>query len=108
MWLANRDPLPTASMEKPILFVPEIPYDDPDSWYMFQPSAEKPFVATPDEIAIYRDAIYRCLVQLQQLAMEKNGLDYLQVFDDPDRPEPLWFMEDDDGGAITALLPSDH
>ena len=95
-------------MEKPILLVQEIPYDDPDSRYMFQPSSEKPFVATPAAIAIYRDAIYRCLVQLQKLAIEKNGLDYQQVFEDSSRPEPLWFIEDDDGGAITALLPSDH
>jgi hypothetical protein len=56
----------------------------------------------------YRGSIHHCLTQLQNLASEKNGLDYLQVFDDPDRPEPLWFMDDGPGGAITALLPSDH
>ena len=95
-------------MDKPILQVQEISYDDPDSRYMFQPSPQKPFVTTPAAIAMYRDAIGRCLSQLQQLAVEKNGLDYLQVFEDPDKPEGLWFMEDDDGGAITALLPSDH
>ncbi len=95
-------------MDKPILKVQEIPFEDPDSRYMFQPSAEKPFVATPACIELYRDAIYHCLIQLQQLAVEKNGLDYLQVFDDPDKPEGLWFIEDDDGGAITALLPSEH
>ena len=99
---------PPLPMEKPILLFQEIPYDDPDSRYMFQPTHEKPFVATPAAIAIYRDSIYRCLTQLQELAVEKNGLDYLQVFEDPDRPESLWFMEDDEGGAITALLPSDH
>ena len=95
-------------MDKPILKVQEIPYDDPDSRYMFQPSPQKPFVTTPAAIAMYRNAISRCLSQLQQLAVEKNGLDYLQVFEDPDKSEGLWFMEDDDGGAITALLPSDH
>ena len=95
-------------MDKPILKVQEIPFEDPDSRYMFQPSAEKPFVATPACISLYRDAIYHCLIQLQQLAVEKNGLDYLQVFDDSDKPEGLWFIEDDDGGAITALLPSEH
>ena len=95
-------------MEKPILKVQEIPYDHPDSRYMFQPGSEKPFLATPAAIAVYRAAIYDCLTRLQALAREKNGLDYLQVFDDPDRPEGLWFMEDDEGGAITALLPSDY
>ena len=72
-----------------ILKVQEIPYDDPDSRYMFQPSPQKPFVTTPAAIAMYRDAIARCLSQLQQLAVEKNGLDYLQVFEDPDKPESL-------------------
>lgn len=95
-------------MENPVLKVQEIPYDHPDSRNFFQPSAEKPFVATQAAIAMYRHAILRCLMQLQTLAREKNGIDYLQVFDDPDRPEALWFIEDDDGGAITALLPSDY
>jgi len=95
-------------MENPVLKVQEIPYDHPDSRYFFRPSAEKPFLATPAAITMYREAIYRCLLRLQSLAREKNGLDYLQVFDDPDRAEALWFIEDDDGGAITALLPSDY
>ena len=63
---------PPLLMEKPILLVQEIPYDDRDSRYMFQPSAERPFVATPAAIALYRDAIYRCLTQLQELAALKN------------------------------------
>ncbi len=84
----------------------EIPYDDPESRCMFRPGADKPFVATPAAIAMYAEAIGRCLTQLQELAAKKNGLEYLQVFDDPDKPESLWFMED--GEAITALLPSDH
>jgi hypothetical protein len=97
-----------SSMLKPILKVEEIPFDHPDSHYMFQPGPEKPFLATPAAIALYRDAIYRCLTELQRLAGQKQGLDYLQVFEDPDKAEPLWFIEDDAGGAITALLPSDH
>lgn len=95
-------------MHKPILKTQEIPFDHPDSRYMFQPGSVKPFLATPAAIQAYRHAIYDCLLQLQNLAREKNGIDYLQVFDDPDQPEALWFIEDDDGGAITALLPSDH
>lgn len=93
-------------MDKPVLKIQEIPYDDPESRCMFRPGPEKQFVATPAAIALYREAIYHCLMELQQLAAKENGLDYLQVFDDPDKPERLWFMEDD--LAITALLPSDH
>jgi hypothetical protein len=94
-------------MENPILKVQEIPFESPDSRYMFQPG-EKPFLATPAAIELYRNSIHQCLTQLQDLAREKNGLDYLQVFEDPDKAEPLWFIEDDAGGAITALLPSDY
>ena len=43
-----------------------------------------------------------------QKADEHQGLDYLQVFHDETKPENLWFIEDGPGGAITALLPSDH
>jgi hypothetical protein len=95
-------------METPILKVQEIPCDHPDSCCMFQPGPSKPFLATPAAIGMYRDAIHRCLTQLQALVPEKDGLDYLQVFDDPDRREAFWFIEDGDGGAITALLPCDY
>ncbi len=95
-------------MENPIHKLQEIPFESPESCYMFQPSPEKPFVATPTAIELYRDAILRCLRELQQLAKEKNGLDYLQIFEDPYKAEALWFIEDDEGGAITALLPSDY
>ena len=95
-------------MENPIHKLQEIPFESPESCYMFQPSSEKPFVATPTAIELYRDSILRCLRELQQLAKEKNGLDYLQIFEDPFKPEALWFIEDDEGGAITALLPSDY
>jgi hypothetical protein len=95
-------------MHKPILKVQEIPYDHPDSHYMFEPGPQKPFLATPAAIAMYREAIYLCLTELRQLAAKMNGLDYLQVFQNPEKPEALWFIEDDTGGAITALLPSDY
>ena len=88
------------------LYDQEIPYDDPESPCMFRPGPKKPLVATPAALAMYDEAIGLCLAELQELAAQKNGLDYVQVFDDPDKPESLWFM--DDGQAITALLPSDH
>jgi hypothetical protein len=75
---------------------------------LFQPSATKPFLATTAALAAYREVIFPCLAQLQELAKEHGGIDYLQVFTDPSKPEPLWFIEDGEGGAITALLPSNY
>lgn len=96
-------------MRLPTLQPQEIPFDHPDSVNRFQPSPEKPFLATPAAIALYtQHVIYECLMQLRIKADEQNGLDYLQVFSDPTQPENLWFIEDGDGGAITALLPSEH
>lgn len=95
-------------MSRPTLKPQEIPLDHPDSRYLFQPGPEKPFLTTPAAIALYRGAVHRCLTELQEKARQHHGLDYLQVFEDPAKPEPLWFIEDDEGGAITALLPSDY
>lgn len=87
----------------------EIPLDHPDSCNMFQPGPNRPFVATPAAIAMYtHETILACLNQLRVRAELHGGLDYLQVFVDPAKPENLWFMEDGAGGTITALLPSDH
>lgn len=65
----------------------------------FSPATQARF----DAVAIQcRDAGY-----LRGKAEVHNGLDYLQV-SESDKPEPLWFIEDGPGGAITALLPSDY
>jgi hypothetical protein len=96
-------------MENLLLRPQEIPFDAPASCCMFQPSTEKPFVATAAAVALYGEpAIIQCLRRLRQLAVKHHGLDYLQVFTCPEQREPLWFIEDGDGGAITALLPSDY
>ncbi len=87
----------------------EIPFEHPDSCNFFVPLLNKPLSATPAALELYgQGTILACLRELQSKAQEHGGLDYLQVFTDPDRPEALWFMEDGPGGAITALLPSDH
>jgi sulfur relay (sulfurtransferase) DsrF/TusC family protein len=87
----------------------EIPLDDPTSTYSFEPSPAKPFVATVAALEMYgEETVVTCLRQLQRMAVDFNGLDYLQVFVDPSKPESLWFIEDGPGGAITALLPSDY
>jgi len=54
------------------------------------------------------EVIVACLAVLRQKAEEHQGLDYLQVFESADKAETLWFIDDGDGGAITALLPSEH
>jgi hypothetical protein len=95
-------------MTLPTLKAQEIPFDNPDSCNFFQPNDKKPFLATPAALAAYGDVILPCLLSLQRLARERDGLDYLQVFLDPTKPEALWFIEDGEGGAITALLPSDY
>lgn len=93
----------------PSLKTQEIPFDDPASVWRFLPSENKPFLATPAAIEMYGAAIiWTCLMQLQSLARAMNGLDYLQVFEDITKTEALWFIEDGEGGAITALLPSDY
>ncbi len=95
-------------MTPPTLKPQEIPLEHADSKYLFQPGPEKPFLATPAALEMYRDEVRRCLTVLQEKAQLHRGLDYLQVFEDSSKPEPLWFIEDDEGGAITALLPSDY
>jgi hypothetical protein len=95
-------------MPFPTLKPQEIPFDDPRSDCFFQQDENKPFVATPAAHAAYGEVLGPCLAVLQRLAREHNGVDYLQVFTDSSKPEALWFIEDGDGGAITALLPSDY
>jgi len=74
------------SMERPILKRQEISFDHPDSENFFRPGPEKPFAATPAAIAMYREeVIIACLKILWQQAEMHNGLDYLQVFEDPDK-----------------------
>jgi hypothetical protein len=91
-----------------VLKTQEIPFDHPQSCNMFRPQANKPLVATPAAVDLYGRSILTYWMQLQKLAIEKNGLDYLQVFENSTGQEPLWFIEDGEGGAITALLPSDY
>ncbi|MDZ4683527.1 MAG: hypothetical protein SH850_00465 [Planctomycetaceae bacterium] len=93
----------------PLLKVQEIPFDDPDSTCLFQPGPDKPLVATPAAIQLYtHEVILACWQVLRTEADRHQGLDYLQVFEDRTKSEALWFIEDGDGGAMTALLPSDY
>jgi len=87
----------------------EVPFDHPQSTCMFDPSGSKPILTTPAALQMYGSSIInRCFGDLVWLAMKHQGIDYLQVFEDSSKAEPLWFIEDGEGGAITALLPSDY
>lgn len=102
---------PLTPIPIPKLKMQEIPYDAEASTNYFQPSPAKPFVSTPAAIREYGpEVVCGCLAILIDLAKRHGGLDYLQVFEDQTRTksEPLWFIEDGDGGGITALLPSDY
>ncbi len=93
----------------PTLKTQEVPHDSPESNYRFQPGPDKPFVATPAALALYQhETVVHCLRVLQEQARRFDGIDYLQVFQDINKSEDLWFIEDGPGGAITALLPSDY
>jgi hypothetical protein len=90
-----------------ILKPQEIPLDHPDSRYFF---TTQPFLATPSALNVYgKEVIANCLIYLQRQAKQYNGLDYLQVFRDTIGNRPaLWFIDDGEGGATTALLPEDY
>ena len=85
----------------------ESSFDDPQSNCFFLPGSDKPFVVTTAAHDAYGTDILPCLCTLQEKARKHGGIDYLQVFESK-KPEPLWFIEDGPGGAITALLPSDY
>ncbi len=86
----------------------EPPLNHVDSCNWFRPDQGKPLLATPGAIERFgQEAIVACLCELQQRAELNQGLDYLQVFEDP-QGDRLWFIEDGEGGAITALLPEEY
>ena len=96
-------------MPTPTLRPQEVRLDAPCSSNMFEPTSEKPFVYTPGAFNTFGiQVIVHCLRELQEKARREGGLDYLQVFDVDGHDEPLWFIEDGEGGAITALLPSEY
>ncbi len=82
----------------------EIRFDHPDSRWTFR----KRLLATrAAHDAFGPEVILRCYETLLQLARERAGIDYLQVFvDQADPDRRLWFIED--GEVVTALLPSDY
>ena len=87
----------------------DTPLDDPRSRHFFTPNAAKPFRVTAGALrAFTRSEIAWCLATLQDAARSADGLEYAHAFESDDGRGPLWFIEDDGEGAITALLPSEY
>ena len=87
----------------------EVPFDSPESDCMFQPSAEKPLLATPEVVRVHTmEELMACLARVQHLAQVHNGADYLQVFKDDESGERVFLIEDGPGGAITFCLPEER
>ena len=83
------------------LAVQEIPYDDAESRCMF----DTRFVATAGALRTHgAEALSKCLEEIQRLAVERNGLDYIQSFTLP--TGKLWIMDSD--YYVTALLPDEY
>jgi hypothetical protein len=84
----------------------EPPFDHPDSCCRFRLDGSKPVVATRNAtVEFTREQIIEALQLLQRKAVEHDGLDYLQVFND-ENERRLWVIENDE--AITAMLPEDY
>ena len=92
---------------RPILKMQELPFDHPDSKWMFDPEADVAVAITPAAKAIYNDYAYELLAIRTDLAKRHNGLARLQIFVSFDpKVEDLWVQESED--AIVFHLPSDQ
>lgn len=84
----------------------EPPFTHPDSHWRFRLDSGKAVVATQNAtVEFTREEIMGVLLLLQEKAVEHDGLDYLQTFED-EQKRRLWVIENDE--AITALLPEDY
>jgi hypothetical protein len=89
--------------------IQEVDFDDDRSICDFRPGEGKPFLITrgvQDEFGISLPS--ECLSRLMAMASLHDGIDYLQVFEIPELDQKIWLIDDGDGGAITALLPSEY
>lgn len=60
----------------PVLKQQEVPLDSPESCNFFQPSPDRPFVATQAALREYQqEAIIRGLLVLQEQTRRFNGID---------------------------------
>ena len=92
---------------RPVLKKQGVPYDPPDSKWLFDPEADVAVAITLAEKAIYNDYAYELLAILTELAKRHGGLDWLQIFMNPDpNLEDLVVQEAED--AIVFHLPSEN
>ena len=90
----------------------EIPVEDPRSRYMFD-GTRKRIVATQGVLADFTGGeVAQAIARLAREALDKAGLDYIQVFVTEDGRR-LWVIEDgepDDviDGVITLLRPDEY
>ncbi len=82
----------------------EIPLDHPDSRWRFTGQ----LVAVPAALNAFGvKLILPVYLILQTLAWNHDGIDYLQVFENPTGADSrLWFIDDET--HVTALLPLDY
>ncbi len=84
----------------------EVAFSSPESCCFFRIDGSKAVVSTPTALRLFgMEKIARVFAWLEARALEHQGLDYLQVFEDR-QGHRLWVIED--GQAITALLPEDY
>ena len=68
-----------------------------------------PIFETAENIDLYsHEIIIACWAVLREQADAHGGLDSLQAFESAHQGDNLWFIEDGDGAAITALRPSEY
>lgn len=97
-------PLPGGFMHQP----EEFPLTAPESRCLFQSGPNGELMMTPAALERFGVAtILACFFRLQYLARLQGGLGSLQVFEDPDSRNELWFFEDAPG-VVTALLPEER
>jgi hypothetical protein len=97
-------PLPGRLVHQP----QEIALDDPESRFFFQTGPDRQLMVTPAALSQFgMETIMACLFRLQHIARARDGMDYFQVFLDPELKQELWFIEDAPG-VVTALLPEDR
>lgn len=99
---------PSQRIQLPRLSPQRNPFGHPDSKHHFRAEAPHSFEITTGARELYGELIiFGCLNMLHAWAIEQDGLDGRQVFQDDSKLEPLWIIEDGDGGTVTALLPSE-
>lgn len=86
----------------------EIPLTAPESRCTFRTVPDTQLLVTPAAVEQFgMEVILASFYRLQYLARLHNGLDYLQVFENPETRDELWFIEDAPG-VVTALLPDER